>query len=172
MAKRQPHPYNPWKARWEAIMPKVALAHTLREGELLVSALDEGGALDVPHLRELREELVSFLDAVKELAAEQADLKARGQAITQQLRITRRRGQDLVIKTRAAIRGTLGHNNEFLVRFNIRPARRRTRDEAVGVRLFPRPDLLPAAGLASAAERAVSRSKLETPGEDGDVQES
>jgi len=133
-------------------MPKIALANTLREGESLVAALDEGGPLDLPHLRELRDALAAMLGAIQELAAEQADLKARGQAVTQQLRITRRKGQDLVIKTRAAIRGTLGHNNEFLVRFNIRPTRRRNKDEAVGVAVFPRPDLLPAAGLAPAGD--------------------
>ena len=153
-------------------MPKIALAETLKEGDSLVAALDEGGPLDLPHLRELRDDLASLLGAIRELAAEQADLKARGQAVTQQLRITRRKGQDLVIKARAAIRGTLGHNNEFLVRFNIRPARRRARREETGIAVFPRPDLLPAAGLAPAVPPVSSAPGGETSAGDGNSQDA
>ncbi|HEX9941111.1 MAG TPA: hypothetical protein VGG03_03780 [Thermoanaerobaculia bacterium] len=138
-------------------MPKEALADTLDEGETLLAALDGEEALNLPHLRELRDQLASMVAAIKELAAEQADLQARRQAVTQQLRITRRQGRDLVIKVRAAIRGQLGHRNELLVRYRMRPIRRRSRakDEAVGVAVFPRPDLLAAAGLEHKLPEAI-----------------
>jgi hypothetical protein len=48
------------------------------------------------------------------------------------------------------IRAQLGHRNEGLVRYRIRPIRRRSRavDEETGIVTFARPDLLAAAGLA------------------------
>jgi hypothetical protein len=139
-------------------MPKISLAETLKEGDSLVAALDEGGALDVPYLRELRDDLVAVLAAIRELAAEQAHLEARRQAITQQMRITRGKGQDLVIKVRAAIRSRLGHRNALLTRYNIRPTRRTKVQEEVGIASFPRPDLLPAAGLAPDAGPETAES--------------
>ncbi|HSS75575.1 MAG TPA: hypothetical protein VLV54_02420 [Thermoanaerobaculia bacterium] len=55
-------------------------------------------------------------------------------------------GRDLVIKTRAAIRSYYGHRNEGLVRFNIRPVRRRSRaiPEGAGIAM-PAPAEPPAA---------------------------
>src|SRR6476659_6929677 len=126
-------------------MPKIALADTLHEWESLYRALGEDPALDTPDLRSLRERLRFMLEATKELVAEQASLQARRQAVTQQLGITRGMGDDLVIKIRAGITSALGHANEALVRFGIRPTRRRARTTTLGV--FPRPDLLAAAGI-------------------------
>jgi hypothetical protein len=131
-------------------MPKTALADTIDEGRSLLAALAESEDFNLPHLRELHEQLESSMSAILDLAAEQAELQARRQAVTQQLRITRRKTQDLVIKTRLAIKGQLGHRSELLVRYRMRPIRRRSRakDEEIGIAVFPRPDLLPAAGLA------------------------
>jgi len=132
-------------------MPKTALADTIDEADSLLSALEEERLAGLPELREMRDDLAFLLNAIKELAAEQQTLQARRQSVTQQLRLTRDRTQDLVIKLRSAIRARLGHRNEFLVRYRIRPIRRRSRsiDEAVGVRIFPRPDLIPAGSLES-----------------------
>ncbi|MFL6259623.1 MAG: hypothetical protein ACJ76Y_07930 [Thermoanaerobaculia bacterium] len=126
-------------------MPKIALADTLHEWESLYRALGEDPALDTPALRSLRERLHLMLEATQELVAEQDSLQARRQAVTQQLGITRSMGDDLVIKVRAAITSVLGHANEALVRFGIRPTRRRSRTTTLGS--FPRPDLLAAAGI-------------------------
>ena len=51
----------------------------------------------------------------------------------QQLRITRRLGQDLTIKIKAAVKGALGHRSELLTRFGIKP---RERDDA-----YPRAEI-------------------------------
>jgi hypothetical protein len=128
-------------------MPKIALADTLHEWESLFRALGEDPALDTPALRSLRERLHLMLEATKELVAEQDSLQARRQAVTQQLRITRDMGDDLIIKIRAGITSVLGHANEALVRFGIRPTRRRGRTTKVVAAGFPRPDLLTAAGI-------------------------
>jgi hypothetical protein len=141
-------------------MPKVALADVQVEMESLLRAMEENPDLHRPHLLEMRDQLAFVLAAIKELAAEQADLQARRQSVTQQLRITRSKGQDLVIKLRGAIKSQLGHRNERLVRYHMRPIRRRTRatNEEVGIAVFPRPDLLPAVGLAPQPSGAAPAS--------------
>jgi hypothetical protein len=128
-------------------MPKKALPVTLDEWDSLLSGIDEMENLDDPYIRELREQLVELIRNTRALRAEQAELKARGQAVTQQLRITRREGEDLVVKIRSSLRGRYGHTNESLVRFRIRPKRRRSREEQekVGIAVFARPDLRPGA---------------------------
>jgi hypothetical protein len=130
-------------------MPKEAIAMTFEEWTSLLEGIDENEALAIPYLLELRDKLEAVLGATKALANEQAALRGRRQAITQQLRITRRQGQDLVVAIRAAIRSQLGHRHEGLVRYNIRPIRRRSRakQEESGVSIYPRPDLLAAAGI-------------------------
>ena len=133
-------------------MPKVSLADTKEELDSLYSALGENETLDDPVLRGLRDQLGAVILALKILAADQQELQARRQAVTQQLRITRKRAADLVVQIRSAIRSRLGHRSEGLVRYRIRPTRRRTRrlEEEVGIAVYPRPDLLAAIGLAPA----------------------
>lgn len=108
-------------------MPKTALADTLMEWDSMLAALDQPEVAGQPHLRQLREELQSLIDATRAMANEQTSLEARRRALTQQLRITRGHGQDLMVKIRSAVRAQLGHRNEGLVRFRVRPVRRRSR---------------------------------------------
>jgi hypothetical protein len=130
-------------------MPKDALATTLQDLRSLLTGMEQNEALAAPHLRELRGQLAAMLEAIKALADEQVSLEGRRRAVTQQLRITRRKAQDLTVAIRAAIRSQLGHRYEGLVRYNIRPIRRRSRSipEETGVSVYPRPDLLAAAGM-------------------------
>lgn len=116
-------------------MPKTALADTLEEWDSLLAALNNPELLEIPHMRELRDALEAMIRNTRALAAEQANLEGRRQAVTQQLRITRGHGQDLVIKVRATLRGHFGHRFEGLVRYRIRPVRRRSRatQEEVGI---------------------------------------
>jgi predicted nucleic acid-binding Zn-ribbon protein len=116
-------------------MPKTALADTLMEWDSLLTALDQSEILAQPHIQELRDELSAMLKSVRALTMEQSSLQARRQAVTQQLRIARSQGKDLVVKVRSAVRSVLGHRNEGLVRYRIRPVRRRSRAvrEEVGI---------------------------------------
>jgi hypothetical protein len=132
----------------ETLMSKVALADALEEWNSIVAGMADTEALDKPDLQELREQLAALSQAVRDLAAEQAYLEGRRQAVTQQLRITRRRGQELTIRIKSGIVAVLGHGNELLVRSGIRPIRSRKRREEANIAVFPRPDLLAAAGLA------------------------
>jgi hypothetical protein len=131
----------------ETTMPKAALADTLQEWRSILAGLGENPALDTPTLRQFREELRLMIEATLELSAEQDSLQARRQSVTQQLRITREQGDDLVIKVRASITSVLGHSNAALVRFGIRPTRRRARTTQVFPGALPRPDLLAHAGI-------------------------
>jgi hypothetical protein len=138
-------------------MPKVSIADTREEWDSLYGALGENEALNDAVLRDMRNQLGAVILALKILAADQQELQARRQAVTQQLRITRKRGADLVVQIRSAIRGRLGHRYEGLVRYRIRPTRRRTRklEEEVGITLYPRPELLAAIGIAPAPSPAT-----------------
>ncbi len=129
-------------------MSKVALADELAEWDAILSGLSDIEALDKPDLQELAAKLTALSRAVRELRGEQAALEARRQAITQQIRITRRLGQDLTIKIKAAVKSALGHRSEMLTCFGIRPTRMRKRPEELGIAYYPRPDLLAAIGLA------------------------
>jgi chromosome segregation ATPase len=124
-------------------MPKVALGKTLLDWESTVAGLTEYPVLDQPHLRELGNQLAAFTAAVKELADEQTALEGRRRAITQQMRLTRRKGEEVAIKLRGAIRAAMGHSSEALPRFRVRPIRRhRGLKEEAGIAVYPRPDLL------------------------------
>ena len=149
-------------------MPKESLADTREEWDSLYSALGENEALDEPVLRDLRDQLGAVILALRILAADQQELQARRQAVTQQLRITRKRGADLVVQIRSAIRSRLGHRNEGLVRYRIRPTRRRTRrvEEEIGISVFPRPELLAAIGLAPDSSPVVAVPEPESPAGD------
>src|SRR3954453_7628644 len=137
-------------------MPKDSLAGFFGDLENLLSGIDERLA-DVPHLRPLRDEVATMLQGTKALAAEQSSLTARRQSVTQQLRILTAQGRDLIVKPRAAIRSHYGHRNEVLVRFHIRPIRRRSRatPEGVGIAM-PFPAEPPAASPGAAGTLGAS----------------
>jgi hypothetical protein len=103
--------------------------------ESILTGMDRPDILSKPHMRELRDELAAMIQTMKALANEQAFLEGRRQAVTQELRITQAKGEDLVVRVRAALRSLLGHRNEGLVRFHVRPIRRRSRrvSEEIGV---------------------------------------
>jgi hypothetical protein len=108
-------------------MPKTALADMLLEQDSLHAAIDRPEILALPYMQELRDELGAMIKVTKTLAHEQASLEARRQAVTQELRIAKTKSRDLMVRVRAAIRSHLGHRNEGLVRYRIRPIRRRSR---------------------------------------------
>lgn len=147
-------------------MPKGSLADLFGELETLVSGMDDWLA-DIPQMRPLRDEVAAMLQGTRALAAEQNSLTARRQAVTQQLRIRKGEGRDLIIKARAALRSYYGHRNEGLVRFHIRPVRRRSRaiPEGVGIAMPAVPAEPPstspgAAGLGAAALNTAPVSSL------------
>ena len=108
-------------------MPKISLADLLTEWDSLYAGVDRPEVLSLPYMQELRDELAAHITFTKGLAREQESLEGRRRAVTQQLRIAKSEGQDLVVRVRSALRAHLGHRNEGLVRYHIRPVRRRSR---------------------------------------------
>jgi hypothetical protein len=127
------------------------------EWDSLLTAMDEPEILNQPHMRQLRDQLAAMIQDTRALAAEQAALEARRQAVTQQLRITRSKGQDLVVQVRSAIRSHFGHRFEGLVRFRIRPVRRRSRAtrEEIGIAATASPGSPAPEGEKLAAQDAI-----------------
>jgi hypothetical protein len=118
-------------------MPKTALADMLLEQDSLYAAIDRPEILALPYMQELRDELNAMIKVTKTLAHEQASLEGRRQAVTQELRIAKSQSRDLMVRVRAAVRSHLGHRNEGLVRYRIRPIRRRSRALPEGAGLPP-----------------------------------
>ena len=120
-------------------MPKTSLADMLLEWDSIFAGVDRPDILSLPFMKDLRDALEAHIDFTKGLVAEQESLEGRRQAVTQQLRIARSEGQDLVVRVKAALRSHLGHRNEGLVRYRIRPIRRRSRAvrEEVGIAALP-----------------------------------
>lgn len=142
-------------------MPKTSLADLLMEWDSLYGGVNQPDILALPYMRELRDALEAHIAFTKGLAREQESLEGRRRAVTQQLRIAKSEGQDLVVKVRSAIRSHLGHRNEGLVRYNVRPIRRRSR----GFRESS--DMLqPFAAASPAAPGPVPAPEAVTPEED------
>lgn len=107
-------------------MRKVALADTLAEWDSILAQMDMHPELQTPQFRELRDALAATAEMTRSLAQQQQNLEGLRQAVTQQLRITRGEGQDLVIKIQAAAKSCFGHRWAGLSLFRIRPIKGRT----------------------------------------------
>ncbi len=102
-------------------MRKVALADTLTDWDFILAQMDKHPELQAPQFRELRDALAATAEMTRRLAQQQQNLEGLRQAVTQQLRITRGEGQDLVIKIQAAAKSCFGHRWAGLSLFRIRP---------------------------------------------------
>jgi hypothetical protein len=105
------------------VMPKIAWAETTTDWEELLRAAEPYG--DVKGLKVHLAELRAALSGVQELQALRLELKARRQRATQEMEETREAGKIVAIQIRSLLRGILGHTNERLVQFKVRPRRRK-----------------------------------------------
>ncbi len=104
-------------------MPKIAWAETTTDWEELLRAAEPYG--DVKGLKVHLAELRAALSGVQERQALRLELKARRQRATQEMEETREAGKIVAIQIRSLLRGILGHTNERLVQFKVRPRRRK-----------------------------------------------
>lgn len=104
-------------------MPKVALADLLADWEQLLQS-----AAKYKDERELHVHLAKLQaarDRLHQLQALREELQARQQEATQQMGQIKDSGKIAAIEVRSLLKGVLGHSNERLVHFNIRPIRKR-----------------------------------------------
>lgn len=102
-------------------MPKIALADTLDDWEQLLRAAEPYA--DLKGLRVHLAGLETALDRLRELDALRSHLQAQRQAATQELNEIRVNGKVMAIEIRSLLKAILGHRNEGLVQFRIRPRR-------------------------------------------------
>ena len=104
-------------------MPKLALADTLSDWDLLIEAARRRVAQH-SEIRPVLEALEAIRDRSKGLEQERLSLQARRQEATRELRRMKDEGKDYASRLRSGLKAALGTQTEALTEFNIRPRRR------------------------------------------------
>ncbi|HEX7180728.1 MAG TPA: hypothetical protein VF756_02710 [Thermoanaerobaculia bacterium] len=96
----------------------------LADWEKLLAAIREtpGG---IPHIRDFQVELERAFEAARALKTRQLEHRAAAQRTTRQLNEAVALGRDTASRTRSYLKGCLGFRNEDLVRFGVKPSRKR-----------------------------------------------
>lgn len=102
-------------------MPKVALADTLVDWDLLIRSARKK-ANGQPELAAILDQLEEKLDRVRALDVERLALQAKLLQATQDLRTAREEGKGLAMRARDHLKGMMGMH-EGLLEFRIRPRR-------------------------------------------------
>jgi hypothetical protein len=118
-------------------MPKVALADTFHDWESLLRAAEQ--FRDQKGLHEHLDKLQAAYDRLRGLEAERVDLQARQQRATQEMGEVKDAGKVAAIEVRSVLKGILGHANERLVQFNVRPIRKRGPRKKAATKAKPPP---------------------------------
>jgi hypothetical protein len=118
-------------------MPKVAIADTFRDWEGLLAAAEKI-ADQRPSLPICIAELRATFEELREVDELRRNLEGRRREATQRFTALREEGKEKSIRLRALIRSTLGHLNEGLVEYGMKPQRSpRRRTDAAGERTSP-----------------------------------
>lgn len=104
-------------------MPKVALAETFQDWEGLLRAAAKHKNQKNLHVHLAK--LQAAFDQLRELEALRQSLQAQKQRATQEIREVKDAGKTAAIEVRALLKGILGHRNEALVEYKVRPLRKR-----------------------------------------------
>jgi hypothetical protein len=104
-------------------MPKVALADTFQDWESLLRAAAKHK--DQKKLHVHLDKLQAAFDRLHELEALRESLQAQKQRATQEMGEVKEAGKLAAIEVRSLLKAIVGHRNEALVQFNIRPIRKR-----------------------------------------------
>jgi len=99
--------------------------NTVESWRLLIDPMDEQEAAAVD-IRQQRAELEAMHKRVKELAHQRTQLRAAMQTATRELQATLKNGRITASYLRKALRYRHGRDSEQLVRFGMKPDRRRS----------------------------------------------
>jgi chromosome segregation ATPase len=103
-------------------MPKVALADTLVDWDLLIRTARKK-ADSQPELAALLDQLEERLGRVRALDVERLALKAKLLQATQDLKQARDEGKSFALRARSLLKAMLGLSHEGLLEFRVRPRR-------------------------------------------------
>lgn len=104
-------------------MPKVALADLLADWDGLLRAAAKHRDERTLHVH--LDKLQTAFERLRELQALRDDLQAQLQQATQEMGEVKEAGKIAAIEVRSIAKAILGHSNEGLVHFKIRPLRKR-----------------------------------------------
>lgn len=110
-------------------MRKVALAMTLVAWAKLVFS-GRTRVSEAPNIGPLLDALEECLTRAKALDAERLRLQAEQQRITRELRETREKGDELMVRIRSALKAVFGRQSPQLHEFDMRPHPQRYRRRA------------------------------------------
>lgn len=103
-------------------MPKVALADTLVDWEMLIRAARQ--KMDgQPQITAILDQLEERLARLKALDAERQALEARRRQVQKELDLARQEGNDFASRARSFLKSMMGANNERLLEYRVRPRR-------------------------------------------------
>ena len=103
-------------------MPKVALADTLVDWDVLIRAARKK-VDEQPELAAILDQLEERMGRVKALDVERQALEARRLQARQDLNRARDEGKDLASRARALLKGVMDASDERLLEFRVRPRR-------------------------------------------------
>lgn len=96
----------------------------IADWEKLLAAIREtpGG---IPHIHDFQLDLEKAVETARALKTRQLARRAAAQRTTRQLDEAVAQGRDAASRTRSYLKGCLGFRNEDLVRFGVKPSRKR-----------------------------------------------
>jgi hypothetical protein len=104
-------------------MPNASFADTMTDWDQLIAST-ENNLAELPHLTELRNQLIVARDGAKEANLRQAAFKAQRQQASRDLEGFLERGGDLFTRLRNGVRMQYGLKGEKLAEFRMQPRRK------------------------------------------------
>ena len=104
-------------------MPNSSFANTMTDWDKAIAST-ENNLAELPHLAELRTQLIAARDGAKEANLRQSAAKAQKQQATRDLEDFLERGGDLFTRLRNGVRMQYGLKGEKLSEFDMQPRRK------------------------------------------------
>ena len=106
-------------------MPRTSIGVTVSDWDKLTHSVTEETTGDAPELKVLHEKLQAFLTEFQQLSQKQAFHAARKQEATRRMNVILEEGRQTASTLKAGLKLRLGNRSEELIKFGIKPFRRR-----------------------------------------------
>src|SRR6185295_5756747 len=104
-------------------MPNTSFADTVTGWDKLISST-ENNLTELPHLAEIRTQLIAARDGAKQASLRQSAAKAQAQQASRDLEDFLKQGGDLFTRLRNGVRMQYGLRGEKLTEFDLQPRRK------------------------------------------------